>query len=91
MATVHLKTSMLVPELHTEEFALTSEISTVRALMEDLGRRMCVNLFKGDDDLIDFLDVKLNGRKIDFFPGGVDTTLMDGDQVLVRLVPIGGG
>lgn len=91
MATVHLKTSMLVPEIHNEEFALTAETSTVRALMADLGRCVSVNLFKSDDDLIDFLDVKLNGRKIDFYPAGVDTALKDGDQVLVRLVPIGGG
>jgi molybdopterin converting factor small subunit len=82
---------MLVPEILSEEFVLTAETSTVRALMADLGRRVSVNLFKGDDDLIDFLDVKLNGRKIDFYPVGVDTALKDGDQVLVRLVPIGGG
>jgi hypothetical protein len=82
---------MLVPDVHAEEFALTPETSTVRALMEDIGRRMSVNLFKDADDLIDFVDVKLNGKKIDFFPTGVDTNLKDGDHVLVRLIPIGGG
>jgi len=91
MASIHLKTSMLIPGVHTEDFPLTLEVGTVRALMNDVGRRMNLNLFKEDNDLIDFLDVKLNGRKIDFFHDSVDTALEDGDQLLIRLVPIGGG
>ena len=91
MAKVHLKTSMLVPEIHSEVLELAPEMGTVRALMEDVGRRMKVDLFKNKDDIIYFLDVKLNGRKIDFYPAGVDTVLQDGDSLLVRLIPIGGG
>lgn len=91
MVKIHLKTSMLVPEIHSEELELTPETGTVRALMVDVGRRMKVDLFKNQDDLIDFVDVKLNARKIDFFPAGLDTVLLDGDSLLVRLIPIGGG
>jgi hypothetical protein len=91
MSKVHLKTSLLIPGLHAEEFALTPMVATVRAVMQDVGGRMNVRLFKDNGDLIDFLDVRLNGTKVDFFPAGADTTLQDGDQLYLGLVPIGGG
>jgi hypothetical protein len=91
VATIHLKTSMLVPGVHGEEFALSGERATVRAVMDDVARRMNVRLFRNADDFIDSIDVQLNGTKVDLFPRGVDTVLQDGDRLLIRLVPFGGG
>ncbi len=90
-ASIQLKTSLLIPELHSEDFPLSDTIRTMQALLLELGRRTKVNLINGKGDLIDFLDVKLNGKNINFFPDGLATGLQPGDQVLVRLIPIGGG
>jgi hypothetical protein len=90
-ASIELKTSMLVPELHGEDFPLSDSIDTMQALILELGRRTKVNLINSKGDLIDFLDVKLNGRNINFFPDGLATRLQPKDQVLVRLIAIGGG
>ena len=90
-AIIHLKTSMLVPKLHSENIMLTAALTTIRALIFDVGQRTKVSLINGDGELIDFLDVRLNGKRIAFFPAGLDTILNQGDEVLIRLVPIGGG
>ena len=90
-ATIHLKTSLLVPELYNEEVLLTDSIATMKALIGDIGRRTQVSLLDKDGELIDFLDVRLNGKRIAFFPAGLDTVLKPNDDVLIRLVPIGGG
>lgn len=90
-ASIGLKTSLLIPELHSEDFPLSDSINTMQALILELGRRAKVNLINGKGDLIDFLDVKLNGKNINFFPDGLATRLQPRDQVLVRLIPIGGG
>lgn len=90
-ASIQLKTSLLIPELHSEDFPLSDTIRTMQALILELGRRTGVNLISSKGDLIDFLDVKLNGKNINFFPDGLATGLQPGDQVLVRLIPIGGG
>lgn len=90
-ATIHLKTSLLVPELHSEDIPLTDNIATMEALILEIGRLTEVNLFDRKGELIDFIDVRLNGKNINFFPGGLATTLQPNDRVLVRLVPIGGG
>jgi hypothetical protein len=90
-ASIQLKTSMLVPELHGEDFPLSDSINTMQALILELGRRTKVNLINSKGDLIDFLDVKLNGKNINFYPDGLATRLHPRDQVLVRLIAIGGG
>ena len=90
-ATIQLKTSMLVPGLHNEELPLTDCIATMEALIREIGRRTQFDLIGGDGELIDFLDVRLNGRGISFYPDGLATVLKPGDSILVRLVPIGGG
>jgi molybdopterin converting factor small subunit len=90
-ASIELKTSMLVPELHSEDFPLSDSIDTMQALILELGRRTKVKLINSKGDLIDFLDVRLNGKNINFFPDGLATRLQSGDQVLVRLIAIGGG
>lgn len=88
---IQLKTSMLIPELHSEDFPLSESINTMEALILELGHRTKVSLINSKGDLIDFLDVKLNGRNINFFPDGLATRLKPSDEVLVRLIPIGGG
>lgn len=90
-ASIQLKTSMLIPELHSEDFPLSASIATMEALILELGRRTKVDLINSKGDLIDFLDVKLNGKNINFFPDGLATRLKSKDHVLVRLIPIGGG
>ncbi len=90
-ASIQLKTSMLIPELHSEDFPLSDSINTMEALILELGRRAKVSLINSKGDLIDFLDVKLNGKNINFFPDGLATRLKPGDHVLVRLIAIGGG
>ena len=90
-ASVQLKTSLLIPELHSEDFPLSDSINTMEALILELGRRAKVSLINSQGDLIDFLDVKLNGKNINFFPDGLATRLKTRDEVLVRLIPIGGG
>jgi len=90
-ATIHLKTSMLVPKMHSEEIPLTESFATMEALILEIGRRTKVNLIDRNGNLIDFLDVKLNGKNINFFQDGLATTLKPNDRVLIRLVPIGGG
>jgi hypothetical protein len=90
-ASIELKTSMLVPELHSEDFPLSDSVNTMQALILELGRRTKVNMINSKGDLIDFLDVRLNGKNINFFPDGLATRLQSGDQVLVRLIAIGGG
>jgi len=88
---IELKTSMLVPELHSEDFPLSASINTMQTLILELGRRTKVNMINSKGDLIDFLDVRLNGKNINFFPDGLATRLKPRDQVLVRLIAIGGG
>lgn len=90
-ARIHLKTSLLVPDLHSEELTLTPAISTMAALLREIGARAGFNMFKADGELIDFLDVRLNETPIAYHPAGLGAELQDGDRVLVRLVPIGGG
>lgn len=90
-ATIYLKTSMLVPGVHSEEFPLSESIATMRALILELGRRAKVDLIDRKGDLINFVDVKLNEKNINFFPDGLATRLRPGDRVLIRLIPIGGG
>ncbi len=90
-ASIGLKTSMLVPDLHSENFTLSDSISTMESLILELGRRTKVNMINSKGDLIDFLDVRLNGKNINFFPDGLATRLQPRDQVLVRLIAIGGG
>ena len=90
-ASIGLKTSMLVPELLSEDFPLSDSISTMESLILELGRRTKVNMINSKGDLIDFLDVRLNGKNINFFPDGLATRLQPRDQVLVRLIAIGGG
>jgi hypothetical protein len=90
-AIIHLKTSMLVPNLHSEAVQLTDAIATVAALLEEIGRHVGVSLLDAEGDLIDFLDVRLNDTNIAFLPAGLGTRLKSDDRVLIRLVPIGGG
>ena len=90
-ASIHLKTSMLVPEVLSEEFPLSDEIATMEALLLELGRRTKVDLLDSKGDLIDFLDVRLNGKNINFHADGLATKLKANDSVLIRLIPIGGG
>ena len=90
-ATIHLKTSLLVPGLHSEQVPLTEAIGSVGALLREIGRRAEVGLIDAEGEPIDFLDVRLNDIKLAFHPAGLDTRLKDGDHVLIRLVPIGGG
>jgi len=90
-ASIRLSTSMLIPELHREDFPLSDSIDTMEALILELGRRTKVNLINSKGDLIDFLDVKLNGKNINFFPDALATRLQARDHVVVRLIAIGGG
>jgi hypothetical protein len=90
-ARIRLKTSLLVPDLHSEELALTPAIATMAALLREIGARAGFNMFAADGELIDFLDVRLNDTPIAYHPAGLGAVLQDGDRVLVRLVPIGGG
>jgi hypothetical protein len=90
-ATIHLKTSLLVPGLHSEHVPLTDAIGSVGALLREIGRRAEVSLIDAAGEPIDFLDVRLNDIKLAFHPAGLDTRLKPGDRVLIRLVPIGGG
>lgn len=90
-ARIRLKTSLLVPDLHSEELALTPAIATMAALLREIGARASFNMFNADGELIDFLDVRLNDTPIAYHPAGLGAALQDGDRVLVRLVPIGGG
>lgn len=90
-ATIHLKTSLLVPGLHSENVLLTDAIGSVGALLREIGRRAEVSLIDAAGEPIDFLDVRLNDIKLAFHPAGLDTRLKHGDRVLIRLVPIGGG
>lgn len=91
MPSVHLKTSLLVPELHNERFPLTHGALTARELIIEIGRRTHVELLDRDGELIDFLDVRVNGLNVSFLSAGLDTTLCPDDDVLIRLIPIGGG
>ena len=90
-ATIHLKTSMLVPDLHSEDVELTASIGTMEALIKEIGRRIKVDLIDSTGDLIDFIDVRLNGVNINFFSAGLATKLNHDDHVSIRLIPIGGG
>lgn len=90
-ATIHLKTSLLVPGLHSEQVPLTDAIGSLGALLREIGRRAEVGLLDAEGEPIDFLDVRLNDIKYAFHPAGLDTRLQHGDRVLIRLVPIGGG
>ena len=90
-ATIHLKTSMLVPELHSEDVDLTDNIATMEALIQEISRRIKVDLIDDTGDLIDFIDVRLNGVNINFFSAGLATKLKHDDHVRIRLIPIGGG
>jgi sulfur carrier protein ThiS len=89
--TIRLKTSLLVAGLHEESFALAPGVTTVAALLAEIGGRSGMCLVGRDGELIDFLDVRLNGRKIDYHPARLKTALQAGDQVVIQLVPIGGG
>lgn len=88
---IHIKTSLLVPELHSKWLPLTESIATMEALVCEIGRRTGVKLIDPDGELIDFLDVRLNDTRIAFHPAGLATVLKHDDRVLIRLVPIGGG
>lgn len=90
-ATIHLKSSMLVPDLHSEDVPLTEAIATIGALLREIGRRAGVDLFDAGGEPIDFLDVRLNDMNIAYLPAGLATRLNPDDRVLIRLVPIGGG
>lgn len=90
-ATIHLKSSMLVPDMHSEDVPLTDAIATIGALMREIGRRTGVNLFDAGGEPIDFLDVRVNDMNIAYLPAGLATRLEHDDRVLIRLVPIGGG
>lgn len=90
-ATIHLKSSMLVPDMHSEDVPLSEAIATIGALMREIGRRAGVNLFDAGGEPIDFLDVRVNDMNIAYLPAGLATRLAHGDHVLIRLVPIGGG
>lgn len=90
-ATIHLTSSMLVPDLHSEDVPLTEAIATIGALLSEIGRRAGVNLFDAEGETIDFLDVRLNEMNIAYLPAGLETRLNPNDRVLIRLVPIGGG
>ena len=59
-ARIRLKTSLLVPDLHSEELALTPSIATMAALLREIGAQAGFNMFAADGELIDFLDVRLH-------------------------------
>lgn len=88
---VRLKTSLLVPELHEEQFPLANWTLTVRGLIAEIGRRTHVELLDQSGELIDFLDVKLNGINVAFLSEELETPLHHDDEVIIRLIPIGGG
>lgn len=82
---------MLVPGLHNEDVLLTEAVGSMDALLREIGRRAGVRLLDEQGELIDFLDVRLNGVRIAFLPAGLMTRFQPNDRVLIRLVPIGGG
>jgi len=89
--TIRLKTSLLVPGLHSEEIPLTEQVATIGALILDICRRTHVDLLDQHGDLIDFVDVKLNGQNVNLLPAALTTILQPGDRVVLQLIPIGGG
>lgn len=90
-ATIHLKSSMLVPDLHSEDVPLTEAIATIGSLLREIGHRVGIDLFDARGEPIDFLDVRLNDTNIAYLSAGLATRLKANDRVLIRLVPIGGG
>jgi hypothetical protein len=89
--TIRLKTSLLVPMADEGEIPITASSSTVAGMVEEIGRRGGMRLLQADGELINFLDVRLNGTKIDLHPLRLATPLSAGDRLLIQLVPIGGG
>jgi len=91
VASIELSTCLLIPEQSSDRVPLGEHIATVQALVQDIGRRTRMTLIDHDGELIDFLDVKLNGKNIHFHPAGLATPLQADDRVYIGLVPIGGG
>lgn len=89
--TIRLKTSLLVPHLHEERYALPADVATVGDLLGAIGNSAGVRLVGADDELDRHFDVRLNGKRIDFLPARLATPLAEDDLLVVQLIPIGGG
>jgi hypothetical protein len=88
---IRLKTSLLVPHLHEERYALLPGATTVAGVLNAIGGSAGVRLIGGDGELDRHFDVRLNGKRIDFHPARLATPLVHDDLLVVQLIPIGGG
>lgn len=90
-SSIRVQTSLLVPGYWNHDVPLTPERATIGRLLDELGRSAGLAMVDAQGELIDFLDVKLNGKDVNFLPARLATPLADRDRVAITLVPIGGG
>jgi len=83
---VKVETSLLVPGSWSDELPLMSGIATVEALLRHIGDGISLDLLDDQGDLIDFLDVKLNDKDVNFLPARLGTRLQNDHRVTIKIV-----
>jgi hypothetical protein len=91
VATVRVKTCLLVPDHHGEEIPLGPGMDTVGALLRYLGERSQFELVDGAGNVVKDIDVSINDKDLNFCPAGLATPLRPDDRISIYLVPVGGG
>jgi hypothetical protein len=89
---IKLDTNFAVRDSLIRETDLPSTVRTVRDLMKHVGGQIGFDFFKKESgELKVDLEILLNGKEIWFYPNNIDMELKDGDEVVIYLVPLGGG
>jgi hypothetical protein len=74
------------------DFLLPESVRTIGELLQYLEKRIdFVFVDKGGEKLRPDVEILLNGKEIWFFPGGLKTSITEGDSMDITLTPLGGG
>jgi hypothetical protein len=91
---VRIESNFVIPGLEGDSLAI-DEASTVRQVLKSVSRlseERCLFLAPGQDDLDpDDWEVDLNGIPCGAYTAGLETPLMAGDLVAIRLLMVSGG
>ena len=90
--TIKLTTNFLRREAGFGDYVVPHGIATVVDLLEHVGTVTdFLFLDAGGKRLRPDIELTLNGKDIAFFPEGLETRIMEGDDLDINLTPLGGG
>ena len=89
---IKLKTSIAVPGVAADVTTLPEHVNTIRDLLIEIGGRIKFDFIdSGSGDLVQDIEIVINGKEVWFYPRGLDACLEDGDAVEIHLIALGGG